>query len=234
MDEDRLYRQQILIRILSIAIILLLGVVVILFVKSRAEETITVGRANPTAPSGALTVASSAVSSTDQAQPRSQNASYFSYPYPLAWNEGADKFDLTGATLGEIGATGDIMNASTGQPYPAGAKIYALTLILKISTGANSASCLPINMRRVVNEEGDLAQPDTTSYDFPDVRGGSLRGYCPAPNSIFDNQKIIFAVSGDERQYTLTTGNGTNIFFFVTAEDDGTLKIEKAPTSENG
>ncbi len=230
MDETCSRRQKVLIYILSIAVILLLGIIIILFVRGRVVENITVER--QPAPPAAATSSESAATSTASIQPP-QHSSYFSYPYPLTWDEGADRLDLTGVTLGELQATPDIVDVGAGRPYPDGAKIYALTLILKISTG-NSQMCLPLNMRRVINEFGDLAQPNTTTYDFPDVRGPQVKGYCPSPNSTFDNQKVIFAVDGAEKQYALTTGGRSNTFFFITVQDDGTLKVEKAPTSEGG
>ena len=229
MDENGSHRQKILIYILSVAVILLLGAVVILFIRSRVEENITVQQA-PASPAPAVTNATSSASSTPVSALKS---AYFTLPYPLTWMDGADEFDLTGVTLGEIDATPDIVNARTGQPYQQGTRIYALTLIFKISTG-NSSMCLPLNMRRVMNEAGDLAQPNTTSYDFPDVRGSGAKGYCPAPNSTFDGQKIIFEASRTDTQFTLTTGGSSNIFFFVSVQDDGTLSVRKVPTSENG
>jgi len=230
MDEDKIHRQKILICALAVAVILLLGIMIILFIRGRVEENITIEQ--PPAGSAPAANAPPPASSTPAAALKS---AYFALPYPLTWMDGADGFDLTGVTLGEINAMPDIANMGTGQPYAQGTKLYALTLILKISTG-NSASCLSVNMRRVVSEEGDLAQPNTTSYDFPDVRGGNIqdRLRCPAPNSTFDNQKIVFVVPQTDKEFTFTTGGSSNIFFFVTVENDGMLKVEKAPTSENG
>lgn len=232
MDEDKIRRQKILICALAIAVILLLGIVIILFIRGRVEENITVEQP----PAGLAPAATNAPPSASSTPAATLRSAYFTRPYPVTWNEGgADELDITGVTLGEMDAMPDIVNVSTGQPYVQGTKLYALTLILKISTG-NSASCLSVNMRRVISEEGDLAQPNTTSYDFPDVRGGNIqdRLRCPAPNSTFDNQKIIFVVTEADKEFTFTTGGQSNVFFFVTVQADGTLKVEKAPTSENG
>jgi hypothetical protein len=229
MDEKKIRRQKILICILAIAVILLLGAVIVLFIRERVEENITVEQPTPN-PAPVATSTLQPASSTPAAALKS---AYFTSPYPLTWTEGADKFNLTGVMLGEIDAAPDLVSASTGKPYPQGTKIYALTLVLTISTG-NSSMCLPLNMRRVINESGDLAQPNTTAYDFPDVRGSGAKGYCPAPNSTFDNQNIVFEVPRTDTQFTLTTDGSSNVFFFVTVQGDGTLKVEKAPTSENG
>lgn len=238
-EEIRIRRQKILIYILACAVILLLGAVVILFLRERTEENITIGQPSAqTAPTttSAPPQAVPAPSSSAPVSPKpALKSAYFTYPYPLTWTENADEFALTGVTLGEIDAMPDMINGSTGQPYPNGAKVYALTLVLKISTG-DSQMCLPVNMRRVINEAGDLAQPNTAAYGFLDVRGGNIQDQlrCPAPNSVFDNQKVVFVVPQTDTQFTFTTGGSSNIFFFVSVQNDGTLKVEKAPTSENG
>jgi hypothetical protein len=235
MEETQLRRQKMLICALAVAVILLLGIVIILFIRGRVEKNIIVEQP-PASPAPAAT------NTPPPASPPTENtsyASYFSsYPYPVTWTEGGDEFDLVGVTLGHMAVTPDMVNGSMGgQPYPSGTKIYALTLVLKISTG-NSQMCLPVNMRVVISEAGDLGLPDTTSYDFPDVRGPQVKGYCPAPNSTFYNQKVVFRASQmmppTTMQFLLTTGGSSNVFFFVTPQSDGTIKVEKAPTSENG
>ncbi len=238
MDENKVHGQKILIRILSIAVILLLGVIIILFVRGRTVENITVGETAENQESAPAANAPQTASSTTQvvtstpaqAATSSVKSAYFAYPYPVSWTEDEVNFSLMGVTLGErmVGNL-PVFNASSGAYRKADEVVDALTLYLKISNPTNDYKDVGLTIRRLLNEEGDMTPPDTLQFQFSTSGGAQL-----GPQESYDNQEVVFVVSEDDTQFTLTTGGNSNIFFFVTVEDDGTLKVEKAPTSENG
>lgn len=140
-------------------------------------------------------------------------SSTFGYPYPVVWTEGSTELSLTGISLGRT-------SVSAGQ-------IYALTLRLKISNGSRvSAETVPLNIRRLTNEEGDFAPPDTPRFVFSDTGGDAINR-----NATYSDQPVVFKVGETERQFELTTGGASNIFFSVTVSYDGAVSVEKEPTS---
>lgn len=166
----------------------------------------------------------------------------FQYPYPVSWEEGGAKFSLTGVSLGEIDAPSnpnvqpqtyswlENFNATSGDKhYQIGEKIYALTLILKITTDASYSNhdCLSVDLRRVLNEEGDLAQANSPTFALPN-------GCIAAPNATYANQKLFFVVPDSEKEFTLTTGGNSNIFFSVKLTPEGKLNIENLSAETQG
>jgi len=153
----------------------------------------------------------------------------FSYPYPLSWEEDGISFSLTGISLGEISAPGNLTK-TLGNYYQVGEKIYALVLGLKIKAlESYNYTCVSLNFRRALNEEGDTAIPNNDQFRFPGTGG------CQATRGVtFNDQKVIFVVPETEKVFTLTTGGKSNIFFTVTVLDDGHLKLEKTYTGNQG
>jgi len=152
----------------------------------------------------------------------------FSYLYPLSWQENGINFDLTGVSLGQTPAPLRLKNSSGGY-YKEGEKVYALTLILKIKSPKTSISCVSMNLRREINELGDMASPNNEQFYFPDTSG-----CMPKKDVTYFDQGVIFVVSETEKAFTLTTGGNSNIFFTVTLLENGHLKVEKIETGGQG
>ncbi len=155
--------------------------------------------------------------------------SSFSYPYPVSWEEKNVKFSLTKVSLGKISAPFNLSKLSGGK-YNTGEEVYALVLYLKINTSKmNSSQCIPLNIRRLINEEGDLLAPNTKQFYFPDSGG------CIAmPNKTYFDQKIIFVVPEQEKEFHITTGGQLNMFFTITVLENNNLKVEKVYPEEIG
>ncbi len=164
----------------------------------------------------------------DGACKKAEVSSTFNYPYPVSWTEGGASFSLTGATLGNVSVPAD---AATGNGSGPATSAYALTFLLKISTG-NSPQCIPVNMRQLLNEQGDLGAPMNSRFDFPDTRGAQFIGFCPAPNITYTAQKVIFPASENQNQFEFTTGGTSNIFFSVTVNASGTIQLQQE--AQNG
>ena len=157
-----------------------------------------------------------------------QASSTFAFPYPVTWTEGSIEFDVTGVFWGTITATPDLVNGQ-GNPYPASSTINALVLSFKVSNNSSSQASVPLNIRRLADEQGDLEQSASPSFIFP-VTGTNLLG----PLRTYADEKVVFVVPDDLRNFVFTTGGASNAFFSVDIQDDWTVKIQKEPTSESG
>ncbi len=98
---------------------------------------------------------------------------------------------------------------------------------MKINT-ANSELCLNMNLRRLVNEEGDLAEPITRQFVFRDTGGCLTRA-----NATY-YQSVDFAVPAQEKSFTITTGGASNIFFSVSVTGDNKLQLENISGENQG
>jgi len=152
----------------------------------------------------------------------------FSYPYPLSWQENNINFDLIGVSLGQTPAPSRLKNSSGGY-YKEGEKIYALTLILKIKSPQTYTSCVLMNLRREINELGDMASPNNEQFYFPDT-GGCM----PKKDETYSDQGVIFVVPESEKLFTFTTGGQSKIFFTVQVLENEELKVEKVYSNEKG
>ena len=125
-------------------------------------------------------------------------------PYPLIWQEAGATLSLTGAIL-------DSKN---------------LTLRFRIRMPDYSA-CVPINLRRLIDEAGNFAAPATTQFTFPDNGGciGTL-------GATYENQEVVFPVRASDSPFIFTTGGNSNIFFIILVSDAGQISVQRAPTSE--
>ena len=170
------------------------------FVSSTAElaqASSTTGSSTSTASSTLNGNASSTSSSTFQ-----EYASSYSVP-PITWIEGNETLGITSATL------------SGSQ----------LTLGISVAMGAVS-ECVPMNVRLVADENGDLTPPLTTQFSFPD--SGTCVG---TPGATYSDQEIVFTVDPTTLPLLLTTGGTSNSYFEVATDTTGGLDITPPPTS---
>ncbi len=141
--------------------------------------------------------------------------------YQVFWEENGVEFSLTGVSLGKIPASSGLWKIP-GVSYSAGEEIFALVLDLKIKITEPFGTGVPLNLRRLLNEEGELLAPNTKGFVFPDSGGDFGK-----PNQIYENQKVVFVVPESAKEFNITTGGKTNIFFTITVSGDGSLKVEK-------
>jgi len=164
----------------------------------------------------------------------SQISKQFSYPYPISWKQNGIDFFLTGVSFGKTLAPEKLKKAS-GDYYELGEEVNALILIFKIMNTQNKYECANLNIRRVVNEEGDMVVPNTDQFHLPGSGGCMMEN-----NTFYSNQKVIFVVPEDEKSFTITSGGTSNILFTINVlEADGIvrqqsdLQLEKN-TNEEG
>jgi hypothetical protein len=157
--------------------------------------------------SSTLAEASSSASSTnngltDASSTLAEYASSYSQS-PMTWMEGSETIAITAATL------------SGSQ----------LTLTLAVQMGS-VAECVPLNVRLVADEKGDLAAPLTTQFSFPD--SGTCEG---TPGAMYNGQEIVFAVDPTTLPLVFTTGGTSNKFFELSTTSQGGVSITPPPTS---
>jgi hypothetical protein len=130
-------------------------------------------------------------------------ASTYSYPYVMNWNEGQNDFSVTGAAF-------DGAN---------------LALTLKIQVG-NVGGCLPLDLRLVTDETGDVEAPQPAQFIFPDT--SSCNG---TPNATYADQTLVFPMSPlTPTPWLFTTGGTSNQFFQVSTTTTG-IQIQLPSTS---
>ncbi len=122
---------------------------------------------------------------------------------PMAWTEGVDTISITGADL----------NGSQ------------LTLTLAVQMG-QTAECVPMDVRLVADENGDLTAPLTTQFSFPD--SGTCEG---VPGAFYPDQQIVFNVDPTTLPLIFTTGGTSNKFFELSTTSEGGITISPPPTS---
>lgn len=151
--------------------------------------------------------------------------SNYNAPYPIDWQEGFGHIYLTDIYIGKIEAPQNLSKSSQGGLYPAGTELAAVVFTFKITISGISPNsyCIPVNMRRLLNEEGDLEPPSNSQFQF------SANGVasCALNNTTYQNQKVIFVKSADDKDFEFTTGGASNIFFSVSILKNGKIKIAK-------
>jgi len=126
-------------------------------------------------------------------------ASTFSAPYPVAWSEGQSRFAISGATL-------------TGS---------SLTLTVNVTTG-DLPQCVPIDIRLVSDEQGDMAAPTSpSSMNFP-LSATTCEG---TPNTFYANQPLTFTVDPATAPFLLMTGGASNVYFEVSTTTAGGVDV---------
>jgi hypothetical protein len=139
---------------------------------------------------------------TDGSSTLAEYASDYSQS-PMTWAEGDETLSVTGATL-------------SGSQF---------TLKLTIQMGS-VAECVPMNLRLVADENGDLVAPLTTQFAFPD--SGTCQG---TPGAMYSDQEIVFAVDPNSLPLVFTTGGTSNKFFELSTTPQGGITIAPPPTS---
>ena len=150
--------------------------------------------------SSSSTSADSSSSATSTAVSNQIYQMTFSAPYPVTWNEGQPQFAVTGITL----------------------QGNQLSIAVNVQTGA-SAQCVPVNLRLITDEQGDMAAPSApNSPNFPLAADGTCTA---AANTSYPNQVVMFEVDPAQTPFLVTTGGTSNVFFEVTTSTDNGLQI---------
>ncbi len=122
---------------------------------------------------------------------------------PLSWNDGGAAFSVTAASL----------------------QGTQLSLTLSIQIGA-SPTCVPLDLRLVADESGDLQAPDTPSFSFPD--SGNCNG---GPGETYNNQTVNFTVNPAGMPLLFTTGGSADIYFEIATTTANGLAVQFPSTS---
>lgn len=134
-----------------------------------------------------------------------QFASSYSSPYPLQWTEGQSILTITGAAI----------------------EGNQLALAVAVQTG-NNVECIPMNMRLVIDEAGNLENPAVQQFSFPDTN--SCNG---TPNTAYDAQAVSFSLGPNlSAPFLITTGGTSNIFFEVATTTDGGISVTLPATTD--
>jgi hypothetical protein len=147
------------------------------------------------------TASSSLSSSVGSASPEGLSINYENPP--ITWMEGNESMAITGATL------------TSSQ----------LILQLSVKMGP-STECVPMNMRIVTDENGDLSPPVNTQFAFPDT--GGCQG---TAGETYTGQQVIFTVDPSALPIVLTTGGSSNLLFEADVQSS-TLTIHLPPQSD--
>jgi len=96
-----------------------------------------------------------------------------------------------------------------------------LTLDVQITMGS-IGECVPLNLRLIADEQGDLSPPITSQFTFPDT--GTCNG---TAGEIYSAQPIVFTLSTPGIfPILLTTGGTANTLFEVIQNSDGNLSVQ--------
>lgn len=158
----------------------------------------TVANASSTASSTLADASSTANGSSTLAE----YSSDYSEP-PISWSEGAETISVAGATL------------SGSQ----------LTLKLTIQMGT-MAECVPMNIRLIADEKGDLTAPLTTQFAFPE--SGTCQG---TPGTTYNGQEVVFTVDPATLPLVFTTGGTSSKFFELSTTPQGGITVAPPPTN---
>ncbi len=162
------------------------------------------GAANATSTASAGGTASSSASSTASSS-IAYGSSTAAAAVPIAWQEGNETLTVTGAAI-------------TGTQ---------LTLSVQVAMGS-VAECVPLDLRLIADEQGDLSPPITSQFTFPDT--GTCTG---TPGEIYSGQQVVFSVADPTAfPFLLTTGGTSNILFEVTQNPDGSLAVQLPPKAD--
>ncbi len=120
-------------------------------------------------------------------------------PYSVIWSEGQSSFAISGATL-------------SGNN---------LTLMVNVTVG-NIPQCVPINIRLISDEQGDMVAPTSPPQtNFP-LNTSTCEG---TPNTIYPSEPLTFTVDPANTPFLFLTGGNSNIYFEVTTTTDGGLDV---------
>lgn len=132
-------------------------------------------------------------------------ATNYSSP-PVTWTEGNETMAVEGASFDGVSQ---------------------LTLMLQVVMGT-STECVPLNLRLLIDEEGDLAAPETTQFTFPE--SGNCEG---ASGATYNSVPVIFTVDPTKFPLFITTGGASNIFLEVATTSYGGVEVT-LPSTQGG
>jgi len=122
----------------------------------------------------------------------------------ITWTQGNEALAVTGAQI-------------------SGAQ---LTVDVQVQMGAAS-ECVPLTMRLIADENGDLAPPVTQQFTFPD--SGTCNG---TQGETYAAQPVVFTLPDPGTfPIILTTGGTANILFEVDQNPDGSLTVQPPPSA---
>jgi hypothetical protein len=148
--------------------------------------------------SSTLALASSSASSTT-------SSSLSSAESPIAWTQGNE--------------TLSVINASVSGSQ--------LTLGVQV-TMDSVAECVPLTLRMIADEQGDLSPPITSQFTFPDT--GTCNG---TPGETYSAQPIVFTLNDPTTfPIILTTGGTANALFEVIQNPDDSLSVQLPPSAD--
>ncbi len=123
---------------------------------------------------------------------------------PVTWTQGNEAMTITAASL------------SGSQ----------LTLGVQVAMGSVS-ECVPLTLRLIADEQGDLSPPITQQFTFPDT--GTCTG---TAGETYSAQPVVFTLADPGVFPVLfTTGGTANVLFEVVQNPDGTLSVQLPPSS---
>jgi len=102
-----------------------------------------------------------------------------------------------------------------------------LTLGVQV-TMDSVAECVPLTLRMIADEQGDLSPPITSQFTFPDT--GTCNG---TPGETYSAQPIVFTLNDPSTfPIILTTGGTANVLFEIMQNPDGSLSVELPPSTD--
>ena len=124
---------------------------------------------------------------------------------PITWTQGNETLSIADASL------------SGSQ----------LTLGVQVAMGS-VGECVPLNLRLIADEQGDLSPPITAQFTFPDT--GTCNG---TAGEIYSAQPIVFTLADPGTfPVILTTGGVANVLFEVVQNADGSLSVQLPPQTD--
>lgn len=152
----------------------------------------------------------------------------FSSPHAISWEEPPFRYAVTGVSVGTFTVSkGSMITVSgTEKKYVPGEKVPALEITIKVTNRGSSPTCPAMNLRNVINEEGDLGTPLNRQFLFSS-------GSCVLNALSSETQQIIFALESIPslesipKQFTIYTDGTSQIFFSIITEGAKGLRVEK-------
>ena len=142
---------------------------------------------------------STATATSPTSQDTAPYATAYAAPYPVTWTEGETKLAITSANL--IG--------------------NQLTFSIAIQLGAD-VQCVPINLRMVTDEAGDMAAPTSPmNANFPLAPDGG----CNVPANSQYASNVSFTVDPTALPILITVGPPSNTFFEVSTTTGNGLQV---------
>ncbi len=151
------------------------------------------------------TPGANAATSTPPAAPSGTYATEYAAPYPVSWDEGHERFSVTGASL-------------QGNQF---------TLDLAIQMG-NTSECVPLNIRFVADEAGTMKLPDSPpngAFIFPDTQ--SCNG---TPGATY-SRSLAWTVDPALPSFLFTTGGAANVYFLAATTTPNGMSVTFPPSS---